>query len=1177
MPVSRTILLLFFLSYLPALLPAQSIFNMNNAQVSDCNGILLDSEAGQTPGHYDHDEDFTFTICVPGANSIDLDFSSFCVEDGFDFLRIFDGPDTLAPQIGTTYTGTNLPPAISSTTGCLTIHFRSDANVTCTGWVAQWSTTIEEPILPAMTLANQTPSCSTTTVTVNFNAPIPCDSIFPGALSIDGLSGSTVVSAIPINCVNDSTTSAQLSLSPGLTEGGIYGLTYQSFFLDQCDSLWTLTTSDSLFVLDCPLEVHLVADTLTVCEGDCTNLVAEVSGGDFTSYNFTWNPPLPNGPGPHQICPATTTTYTITVSDANGSTPATDTLTITVAPIPLMPANLSLCESDAPTSLVATPPGGWWGGPGIIDNWLGEFHPDSSGPGLHTITYVGPNGCAADMQITVQQIDAGFPEAVCPDEAPFLLDGFIPPGGTWSGPNVAPNGLFTPPDSVDVFTVSYTNNGCTDTKEVYVDFPAITPLDTVCESAEIIALPASPPGGLWSGSGIVSFLSGEFNPSLAGPGLHTLTYSLVGCDTSMDVFVKGIFIGNDFVACPEEAPFLPGTPSPTGGVWSSPFGGIVDSATGLFDPGVNGGTNFIDTIQYEMDGCIARQIAYVLQTEILLQPDTLSFCREDDPILLDWWTVMRTPSNGIWTGPGVIDPDYPGIFDPDAAGPGIHTLVYTANTCSDSMTMVVHPRAIPSDTAVCEGASPFSLPATPPGGLWYGAGVSDSLSGIFDPSVAGLGFHWVYYRSPLGCLDSTEVEVFALPPLSIQNLEPQYCYKDTFYSLIASPPGGTFSGAGMLGNLFNPTRSGAGGPYLIEYTFGEGDCQRSVVGITSVSPPLELSVNIEADTICAGEFLTLSAIASEGIGAPYAYTWDQGLGEGAEHAVSPAQSTTYTVIASDGCSDPVSGQISPGVHPPFRLSFASSEAVCFGENGYAVAQVEGPNVYSYEWNTQPPQTGDTLFAPTGFGYEVLITDLLTGCEQEGTTEIPRFPFVRANFLSNPNDRCQTNIDPTFQFIDQSVGADQGYWDFGDGTIEPYVFGENPSHAYDELGEYEVQLFLSFRGECPDSFSTTVCVIPEESGITVPNAFSPNGDGINDEYFIDAVGIQTLDWKIFDRWGQVVFESDQPDAKWDGRFKGADVPEGVYTYVILGTIIANNPLTNYAPKLFLEKGTITLLR
>ena len=208
---------------------------MTNATVSDCKGILLDSELGANAGHYDHDENYTFSSCIPDGQ-VTLIFSSFCTEINYDSLRIFDGPDTLSPQIGPSYQGTVLPPTITSTGPCLTINFISDDNVSCTAWTAQWTTEIEEPQAPEMYIIPTTANCSTSTMTVNFNRPVHCDSLLTSHFSIGGPVGNTVTGVTPLNCTNDSTTSAQLNFNPGFNQSGPYTFTYTNYYIDACDS-----------------------------------------------------------------------------------------------------------------------------------------------------------------------------------------------------------------------------------------------------------------------------------------------------------------------------------------------------------------------------------------------------------------------------------------------------------------------------------------------------------------------------------------------------------------------------------------------------------------------------------------------------------------------------------------------------------------------------------------------------------------------------------------------------------------------------------------------------------------------------------------------------------------------------------------------------------------------------
>jgi gliding motility-associated-like protein len=88
-------------------------------------------------------------------------------------------------------------------------------------------------------------------------------------------------------------------------------------------------------------------------------------------------------------------------------------------------------------------------------------------------------------------------------------------------------------------------------------------------------------------------------------------------------------------------------------------------------------------------------------------------------------------------------------------------------------------------------------------------------------------------------------------------------------------------------------------------------------------------------------------------------------------------------------------------------------------------------------------------------------------------------------------------------------------------------------------------------------------------VDVPNAFSPNGDGINDRISVEGYGISKMTWSIYNRWGQLIFRSASINNAWDGHYKGALQPQDVYTYILDITFTDN---TQYR-----KKGDITLLR
>ncbi|MGB1317766.1 MAG: hypothetical protein ACPG5W_06150, partial [Flavobacteriales bacterium] len=272
--VTKTFLLFTFFIF-PFFLLAQPTYNLvGNIEVDDCEGFLLDSDAGLNGEDYGHGEDFTFTICVPNAISIDMVFFEFCTEAGLDQMTFYDGSDVNSPQIGPAYSGLDLPPTITATSGCLTIHWESDVfGVACSGWNAYWEVEVEEPEPPVVTFDPVAPTCSTEVIVMEFDTPVPCDSVYADAFTLTG--GQSISNINPLNCVNGEGTEFELTLSPGLDESAIYELDFIYNYVDDCENEFTLEVEGSFEVNDCPIEVEVFEESLTVCEGDCIEIWAE--------------------------------------------------------------------------------------------------------------------------------------------------------------------------------------------------------------------------------------------------------------------------------------------------------------------------------------------------------------------------------------------------------------------------------------------------------------------------------------------------------------------------------------------------------------------------------------------------------------------------------------------------------------------------------------------------------------------------------------------------------------------------------------------------------------------------------------------------------------------------------------------------------------------------------------
>ncbi len=1161
--LKRTIYNVLWLLLSAGLTTAQPTYNMSNQTVDDCKGFLLDSEQGDIGGTYDHNENYTFSICIPGVQQITLNFTSFCTELDFDYMRFYDGPDTLSMQIGPAYTGDADPPPITAFSGCLTVNFISDASVTCDGWNAWWCV---DPIIPPppeiLPMANV--PCESNSLTIQFADPVPCDSVYATAFQVVGPQSPNVVSATPAPCIGGMTTSVVLTLSSPIEASGDYTVYYYSYYSDPCLEAVPLVSTVGFSVVDCPLFVSLSSDADPLCEGDCTLLTAQASGGEEGTYTYTWMPALPNT-AIVEVCPASTTTYNVTVTDALGAT-SESSLTISVNPAPVIdPDNLSICQSEDPFFLSANPAGGTWSGSGVADENTGYYDPGLVDDLNDVVTYTDNNGCTAQLNIDFLALDEGTDDAACPGSTPFYVSGGMPPGGTWSGTNIAPDGLFTPPATADSFLVTYTHpNGCAGSKWIHVADIVMPMLDTLCQSLDPFVLPVTPVGGIWSGPGITDPETGYFDPSEAQAGANLLYYDINGCTDSMVIDIKGIFAGGNFSACPEQAPFIvPGNWGPTGGIWTGL--GIIDSITGMYDPNLPNGTN--DTLTFTVDGCVATRLVRVRQTNIL-QNSPLVFCIGDEELILHRDYLDFVPCCGVWSGPGVgyNGDDY--YFDPDQAGPGNHLLYYDRNTCTDSMEVIVGATPIISPLTICEEELPVTLSGSEPG-IWSGSGIVDEINGIFDPGAAGLGDHTIYLESVWGCVGQQTIHVFPMEIASIEDMPSYYCYKDTVVIVPVNPAGGALFVNDQPATYFNPAESGEG-VHRIRYEIGAGECFSADSIFVEVGAALAPQAVADADTLCHGHSTTITASVDGGTGDNIVYTWNQGLGFGKTHFVTPqAGLTVYTVSIQDGCSDPVTAALPVWVHPPIQAAIETGEAVCFEDSTYATVNAFPQGDYDYLWDTDPPTPGEYLYSYPST-YEVAITNLETGCVEHLEVELPGYDLLTANFDIAPNEDCISIIDPDIQVIDYSVGATGGYWNFGDGSPnQPYHFGANISHSYADTGTYVIQLYLENEGNCVATHELTLCVEPTFR-LFAPNAMTPDYNGYNDVFRFKGRFISSIEWQVFNRWGELIFTGQSLDDEWDGTHKGQLVPQGVYVY-----------LAKYVPQYEgvarTMKGFITVLR
>jgi gliding motility-associated-like protein len=1133
---------------LPLAVYAQQTYTMANSSVTDCDGVLTDSDGGQIPGTYDHNENLTFRICIPQAEKITLQFISFCTEEQFDYLRIFDGPDTLSTLIGGPYSGVLPPFSVTATSGCMTINFISDANVVCTGWVAVWNTEVAKPVPPVIAPLGNVP-CFSEELILNLSTPVLCDSVTAASFTVFGAKTYGVASAQPLNCSGGFTTQVRVTLGSPIDFSGNYTVRFRGTQLDECGRPHPFNVETTFAVTDCPLSVTLNIQPEAFCAGHCTQVTATASGGDPTSYSYQWSVPGGNT-ATIEVCPTMPLTVFVTVTDGAGSVPAVGSLLVTPLEKPVLPPDTTLCQSNPAFWIPHTLPGGEWYGRGINPNRRWENRWDAWRLGNHLVDeviYIAPNGCSDTMIIHKIPINQGGQDAACPGAPIFKVKGGTPAGGEWSGPFITPDGFFDP-STPGTYWVTYTHpNGCSGSKQVNVAELVMPPDDTVCTSRSPWNLPVTPFGGSWSGSGIVNAGNGRFDPMAANVGDNILTYTAQGCTGTVNIHVREINASWDMVACPDGGPFLlPGDWTP-GGLWSG--AGIIDPVTGLYDPAIMGhGAD--ETLTLTFDDCSDTRIIYIRSTRIYLD-DTLRYCVEADSFELNWDNVRRDPGNGIWTGAGTFenpDHEWRWYFSPGLAGPGLHKLVYTANGCTDSTWIRVYEVPEVRPDTVCSLADPYLLSASTPVATWQGPGIINTATGLFDPVQAGQGAHYISIVSNAGCIGGGFVTVQDPDTVTLAGLEPVYCFRDTQIAIVALPAGGILTMNGQaIGGVFNPAIAGQG-VHTIRYRIGSGECADEKTRFVQVGAPVTVATAFDSDTICFARGRQISAQGNGGSTfGNFSYTWNQGIGFGQTHLVTPESTTSYAVTVSDGCSDPAVGVLEIVVRPQITVSFTTGPPVCYGIETFAIATASPAGSYAYTWLTNPPRYGPEMQALSGV-YRLEVVETQTGCRTEDEVRLPGYKPIQANFSISPQGECVTIADPYVEILDFSNGGETGTWSFGDGFAMSYQPGADVSHTYRDTGMYLVTLSIKNEGGCVSRFEQEVCV-EAITTLFIPNAFTANADGRNDFFQMKGIGVVDIQWQIFDRWGTLLFEGHSLDDRWDGTWRGRPMPQGVYVYKI----------------------------
>jgi len=835
-----------------------------------------------------------------------------------------------------------------------------------------------------------------------------------------------------------------------------------------------------------------------------------------------------------------------------GPCPSTDTQTILIYGVPdgtITPAG-PFCQSSLPFTLTAASTGGTWSGTGINSTSTGSFGSATLAASAYTITYNTGGNCPQDFTETIvvnANVDATItPQPnICADAAPITFAA-ADLGGVWSGNGITnpATGTFDPSIVTPTTqTITYTISGaCPDTDtqtiEVYPVYDGtITPAGPFCQALLPITLTAASAGGVWSGTGINNAATGSFGSTTLAGNSYTVTYTTAG--SCPRVFNETIVVNADVDAtianvnplCADVAAFNLTAADP-GGTWSGT--GITDAVAGTFDPSIATGN---PTITYTIPGSCPSTDTQVI-TVYAVYDGTITpagpFCQADLPI-----TLTAASTGGTWSGTG-INSTSAGTFGSTSLAANSYTITYTTQgNCSQANTTTVVVNANVDATVsavadVCNDAPAFNLSAVDGGGTWSGQGVN--ASGTFAPNSVTPNTYTITYSIGGACPD-TDTQTIVVLPVPDGTITPAgpFCQDALPQTLTAASIGGTWSGTGITSSAngtFGASNTPAGN-YSITYTT-PGACSHSFNQV------IQVIENLNATIASAGPFCedaspyTLTAASPGGV-----WSGTGAITAGGQIAPSSLGAGTFTFnynINNNGCLSSDNVQVTVNALP--QPSFTASTTNGCSPLSVTFTNTSNPLGSSCVWyvNGSPAGNGNTLSEIfTGSSCEdigIMITDA-AGCSQSITmTDVVCVnPNPSASFSWSP---IEPMLGGTVAFENTSIGGVTYTWDInGQGASGESVSYNVPSETD---GQFTACLEVVGPGGCMDAQCYTV-LVSAESYIFVPNSFTPDADGTNDVFAPTIVGL-TKDYRysfrVYDRWGDVIFETNDPNDVWTGN-------------------------------------------
>ncbi len=894
-----------------------------------------------------------------------------------------------------------------------------------------------------------------------------------------------------------------------------------------------------------------------------------------------------------------------------------------------------LCVGQTSTLVSPAPfTGGSWTSfdPSIASIVLSTGLMTGVSPGTTTITYTMPTGCDTFFTVTVNANPTAITGvlAVCVGNSTTLSS--TPPGGTWSSSNPASGtinattGVFTGiaaalsplPFGPSFTTITYVapGTGCTVSAQATVNpIPnAIVGNNQICLGDTSLFRVIGSPGGGWSSSNTgvatVTAISSTFDSAIVigtGIGTASITYTLpTGCFTVLNVTVHPLpnpINGPDTVCVGATIALtsVPLVPPAGGGIWISGNVAVatVGSLSGIVT-GVSPGTAVI-TYAISPAGCFETKIVSVRPNPAAIVVPT-NVCvgftvTATNPTVGGTWVSSDDAIATVGSATGIIT----------GVSPGAVTITYRMAVTQCFVTAVVNVQPIPDvtivtyPTIVCKYAS-VTVTATGAGGggTYSWAPLTGLSSGVGATVVASPTITTTYTvtgTTIYGCSDTAIVTVFIDSMLNdIKIVGNDSICLGSCTTLMASGREGTFfnwkPAVGLSCTICDTTTAcpvvtpvSKDGNFII-YTAVAIDsmgCRDSVSFRVTIMPLPLMKVLPNPAIVCNGSSTQLLVSDSFATSGSTRFGWAPNVFISCDTCPNPVVSTTFnlvykvTGVTPFGCYDSL--RVPVTVLDSAFNSINRDTVICEGQSAQLRAISENPDGSRSDFRWSPNIAISNIYVSNPVvnplvttTYRVIITPNVCWPDTLYTTVVVA-PYPEIQITTEPKDLTVapgTQVHLTATILNEMIIR-------GFAWTPPATL--SCDSCYRTVATPLVNTTYTFTATsiygCQSTKEVTITTQCENGEVFIPNTFTPNGDGMNDRFYVSATGIEKVTkMMIYNRWGELVYEryniqANDPSVGWDGQFKGIVLTPDVFYYYI-------EAICNLGD-VFSYKGDVTIVR